>query len=289
MIYRFGDCEVDTKLLELRRDGEVHKMDPLSFDLLVYLIENRDRVVTRDELLDALWPGKVVTDSALSSRLKSVRSAVGDTGSSQRVIKTVHGRGYRFVADMAGLPDAPSPTELPVETFSSKTSAVGRDAELGKLMRWQQRANSGERQVVLIWGDAGVGKTTLTRAFLDTAKNKADLLILSGQCVNQRGASEAYLPLLEALGRAGQDNPEIVALLHQYAPAWLAQMPSLSHDAATIPAQLAAGVMPGRMLRELSEFLDHLARQRIVILILEVLDVCPRINELDLLKHNGRS
>jgi DNA-binding winged helix-turn-helix (wHTH) protein/tetratricopeptide (TPR) repeat protein len=269
MIYRFGECEVDTKLLELRRDGEVRQMDPLGFDLLVYLIENRDRVVTRDELLDALWPGKVVTDSALSSRLKSVRSAVGDTGSSQRIIKTVHGRGYRFVADMADQPDAPAPTELPVEAFSGKTAAVGRDAELGKLMRWQQRANDGHPQVVLISGDAGVGKTTLARAFLETAERNSDALVLSGQCVNQRGASEAYLPLLEALGRSGQDHTEVKELLRQHAPAWLAQLPSLLHDAASIPDQLTVGVTPGRMLRELSDFLDHLAAQRNVILILE--------------------
>lgn len=266
MIYRFGDCEVDIKLLELRRDGEVHQMDPLGFDLLVYLIENRDRVVTRDELLDALWPGKVVTDSALSSRLKSVRSAVGDSGSSQRVIKTIHGRGYRFVADLSGLQDAAA---SPVETFSGTTATVGRDAELGKLMRWQQRAESGQRQVILISGDAGVGKTTLTRAFLESAASNSDLLLLSGQCVNQRGASEAYLPLLEALGRAGQDHPEIMKLLHQHAPAWLVQLPSLLHDAAPIPDQLTAGVTPGRMLRELSDFLDYLARQRNVILVLE--------------------
>ena len=269
MIYRFGDCEVDTKLLELRRDGEVHQMDPLGFDLLVYLIENRDRVLTRDELLDTLWPGKVVTDSALSSRLKSVRSAVGDTGSSQRIIKTVHGRGYRFVADLADLPDAPPPAEIPIEVFSGKTAAVGRDAEMGKLMRWQQRANSGHRQVVVISGDAGVGKTTLARAFLESAEKNSDTLVLSGQCVNQRGASEAYLPLLEALGRAGQNDAAIMKLLHQYAPAWLAQLPSLLHDSVAIPDQLTAGVTPGRMLRELSDFLDNLARQRNVILILE--------------------
>jgi DNA-binding winged helix-turn-helix (wHTH) protein len=269
MIYRFGDCEVDTKLLELRREGAVHQMDPLGFDLLVYLIENRDRVLTRDELLDALWPGKVVTDSALSSRLKSVRSAVGDTGSSQRIIKTVHARGYRFIADVAEPSGTPVAAELPVESFSGRTAAVGRDAELGKLMRWQQRASGGHRQVVLISGDAGVGKTTLARSFLKTLENESDVLILNGQCVNQRGASEAYLPLLEALGRAGQSEPAVVKLLQQHAPAWLDQLPSLQQDSAGAADQVVVGVTTGRMLRELSDCLDQLAADRSVILVLE--------------------
>jgi predicted ATPase/DNA-binding winged helix-turn-helix (wHTH) protein len=269
MIYRFDDCEVDTKLLELRRDGETHQMDPLGFDLLVFLIENRDRVLTRDELLDALWPGKVVTDSALSSQLKSVRRAVGDTGSSQRIIKTVHGRGYRFVAHLDEGLDTPLQTETPVNPLITNTNAIGRDVELGKLMRWQQRAASGERQFVLISGDAGVGKTTLARAFAASVGSTSDLLVLNGQCVNQRGASEAYLPLLEALSRAGQNDSAMSDLLCQYAPAWLAQLPSLMSASVPQNDRLAVGITAGRMLRELSDFFDRLTEERHVAVILE--------------------
>ncbi len=75
-------------------------VEPLVFDLLVYLIEHKDRVVSREELLDTLWKGKVVTDAALGARLKDARKTVGDSGSKQNVIKTVHGRGYQFVADV---------------------------------------------------------------------------------------------------------------------------------------------------------------------------------------------
>ncbi len=272
MIYRFGDCEIDTKLLELRRAGSAHPMDPLAFDLLAYLIENRDRVLTRDELLDALWPGKVVTDSALSSRLKSVRAAVGDSGASQQIIKTVHGRGYRFIAALADAP-APRPAGTPAagneEPFIARTPAVGRDAELGKLARWLDRASGGHRAVVLISGDAGVGKTTLTRAFLDTVRERADVFVMHGQCVNQRGASEAYLPLLEALGRAGRQDPTVTETLRRFAPAWLSQLPSLARGADEKIEPPAMGVTTGRMLRELSDVLDHLARQTNVILVIE--------------------
>ena len=271
MIYRFGDCKVDTKLMELRRGGAVHPMDPLGFDLLVYLIKNRDRVLTRHELLDALWPGKVVTDSALSSRLKSVRSAVGDTGTSQHIIKTVHGRGYRFIADLLDGAKAPAAQQAaPIsEPLPVRTAAVGRDAELGRLARWLDRALAGHREVVLISGDAGVGKTTLIRAFLESLQNRPDILVLHGQCVDQRGASEAYLPLLEALGRAGQSDPAITAMLTHYAPAWLSQLPALARGTQQETDQLAVGVTAGRMLRELSDGLDSLGQQRDIILVLE--------------------
>ncbi|MEH6575720.1 MAG: AAA family ATPase [Amphritea sp.] len=270
MIYRFATYEVDTRLLEVREGGEVHAMDPLGFDLLVYLIENRDRVVTRNELLDALWPGKVVTDSALSSRLKSVRSAVGDTGSSQQVIKTIHGRGYRFIADISSASELTATdhatSNIPV---GPATTTVGRDAELGKLNRWLDRAIEGQREQVFITGDAGIGKTTLTRAFLESIQEHHETLLLHGQCVNQRGSSEAYLPLLEALGRAGQNNPAVVEMLCQYAPAWLSQLPSLARLHGEDTQQLSVGVTTGRMLRELSDLLEHLALRQSVVLILE--------------------
>lgn len=100
MPFSFNEFQVDPESYQLRLGDEIVAMEPQAFDLLVYLIENRERVVSRDELLQNLWPGKVVTDAALSARLKAVRKAVGDTGKSQNIIKTTHGRGYQFVAKL---------------------------------------------------------------------------------------------------------------------------------------------------------------------------------------------
>ena len=100
MIYRSDNFSIDTAAFVLLRDGERQEVEPQVFDLLVYLIENRDRVVTRDELLDKLWHGRIVSENALNARLKFARKAVGDNGRQQRVIKTLHRRGYRFVADV---------------------------------------------------------------------------------------------------------------------------------------------------------------------------------------------
>ena len=98
MIYTFNQCALDTERYQLSLLDKPVSIEPLVFDLLVYLVENRDRVVTREELLDNLWQGKVVTDSALGARIKDARKAAQDSGSKQEVIKTFHGRGYQFIA-----------------------------------------------------------------------------------------------------------------------------------------------------------------------------------------------
>lgn len=98
VIYTFGGRELDTETYELRSAGESVKLEPQVFDVLVHLVAKRDRVVTKEELLDAVWGDRFVSESALTSRIKDARRVVGDDGLSQHTIKTVHGRGYRFVA-----------------------------------------------------------------------------------------------------------------------------------------------------------------------------------------------
>jgi len=97
LIYRFADCELDTGLFELRCKGAAQPIEPQVYDLLRYLVENRDRTVTKDDLHAAIWQGRIVSEAALSSRIKAARRAVGDNGRDQRVIRTQHGRGFRFV------------------------------------------------------------------------------------------------------------------------------------------------------------------------------------------------
>lgn len=100
MIYTFGSMELDLAKVELRDNGEPRSVEPQVFALIAYLAEHRDRMVSRDELFEKLWEGRVVSDSALASRIKSARRAVGDDGRTQAIIKTVHGQGLRFIADV---------------------------------------------------------------------------------------------------------------------------------------------------------------------------------------------
>jgi pimeloyl-ACP methyl ester carboxylesterase/DNA-binding winged helix-turn-helix (wHTH) protein len=100
MTYQFDDVEIDLARLEIRRGGQAVPVEPQVFDVLRYLVEHRDRVVPKDELLERVWNDRFVSESALTSRIKAARRAVGDDGQSQRTIRTAHGRGYRFVADV---------------------------------------------------------------------------------------------------------------------------------------------------------------------------------------------
>ena len=100
MIYAFADFELDLGLAELRHAGEARPVEPQVFALIALLIEHRERLVSREEILEKVWDGRIVSDSALTSRIKSARKALGDDGASQRFIRTVHGKGLRFVAEV---------------------------------------------------------------------------------------------------------------------------------------------------------------------------------------------
>lgn len=97
-VIRFGQFELDTTLFELRESGQPVSMEPQAFDLLLLLVKNRERTVTKDEIFAAIWSDRIVSDAALSSQVKAARRAIGDDGTMQKMISTVHGRGFRFIA-----------------------------------------------------------------------------------------------------------------------------------------------------------------------------------------------
>jgi TolB-like protein/Tfp pilus assembly protein PilF len=99
MIYRFGQFELDLAAVELRAGGKVVDLERQVFGLLALLVENSERLVSKDEIIEKVWDGRIVTDAAVASRVKSARAALGDDGKSQQFIKTIHGQGYRFVAE----------------------------------------------------------------------------------------------------------------------------------------------------------------------------------------------
>jgi len=92
MIYRFDPFELDLARAELRAGGEICPVEPQVFALIALLVENRERLVSRDELIEKVWDGRIVTDAAIASRVKSARRALGDDGQAQRFIRTVHGK-----------------------------------------------------------------------------------------------------------------------------------------------------------------------------------------------------
>jgi DNA-binding winged helix-turn-helix (wHTH) protein len=113
--FSFGDRVLDLDRRELRRGAELVALEPQLFDLLVYLVQNRDRVISKDDLLTAVWGGRIVSESTFTSRVSAARRAVGDSGEAQRWIRTVPRKGVRFVGVVeesrnAAVPLGPPPT-----------------------------------------------------------------------------------------------------------------------------------------------------------------------------------
>ena len=175
LIYSFGAFELDTAVFELRRAGAPVPMEPQVFSVLAYLVEHRERVVTKNELLDNVWGDRFVSESALTTRIKAARRAAGDDGAHQRVIKTVHGRGYRFVAKMREKPVseepdlrslADGPGVFAESSLASAWPMIGRGRELDLLADWLRDHAAGG---VFLTGGAGVGKTRLAETVLQLA------------------------------------------------------------------------------------------------------------------------
>jgi DNA-binding winged helix-turn-helix (wHTH) protein len=216
----------------LWRDSQPLSLTPKSFAVLCYLAERPDQLVTKEELLNAVWPRGFVSDAVLKVCVREIRKVLGDDIQAPRFIATVHRRGYRFIAPIdASEPVGSRPSATP--TRHCAATLVGREAELEQMRGWLERASKGERQVAFITGEPGIGKTTLVEAFLDQAAADERLWIGIGQCVEHYGTGEAYLPWLQALSRLcrGSNGEQIIAMLDRYAPTWLAQLPSLLDQA----------------------------------------------------------
>ncbi len=247
----FGDLELDLAAFELRRAGQRVPMEPQAFDVLVYLAEHRDRVVSKEELMDQVWGGRFVSESAVTSRIKQVRRVVGDDGQRQSVISTLHGRGYRFVARV--LDQRPPPTDLSATPARSASASgpggiarhvsgifparapmptVGRAAERAALRQLLDTAAAGRGRLVLIGGEPGIGKTELVTDLMEYA-GSVGAAVLTGRAVAGGGT---YRPFTEALAgpwRSGQvsESSALVpfrAALGRILPGWTTQLPPVS-------------------------------------------------------------
>ena len=255
---------------------------PKTWDVLRYLLGRPGLLVTKEALHRAIWPDAAVSDDALTKSIGELRRALGDTSRTPRLIETVHGRGFRFVAEVHDVSDekeGPSAgADLPQLTIASRPAEsslpfVGRQAELHQLQECLRRAGQGERQLVFITGEAGIGKTTLSEAFLRSpAVRVPDVLVLHGQCIHQHGGREPYMPVLEALERLLRSaaGPTLIPLFRRVAPCWYAQVPWLLAENASRPfSRPSTSAPPERMLREIGTFLESVSPHSTVVLALE--------------------
>jgi DNA-binding winged helix-turn-helix (wHTH) protein/tetratricopeptide (TPR) repeat protein len=256
---------------------EIH-LHPKTFAVLCCLVRQAGQLVTKDALLAAVWPETAVSESVVTVAIRQLRRVLGDQARTPRYIETVHGRGYRFIAPRSASASPRGPEAIgisprtPSLLFRPPPHFVGRDTALARLAQWWATARQGMRQVGIIAGEAGIGKTALVNAFVAQMAATEDLRVGHGQCLDQYGAGEAYLPLLEALGRLGRgpEGERLVAVLRQYAPSWLVQMPGLLPRSDWESLQrTAGGATQTRMLRELTEALEVLTTERPLVLVLE--------------------
>jgi adenylate cyclase len=129
--FRFEDYALDIERRELRRGAQQIAVEPQVFDLLVYMVQNRERVVTKDDLLDAVWSGRFVSESNLTTRINAARKAIGDSGQEQRLIRTIARKGFRFVGvvstaaeDARDAPTSTAPTGIPLPLPDKPSIAV---------------------------------------------------------------------------------------------------------------------------------------------------------------------
>jgi DNA-binding winged helix-turn-helix (wHTH) protein len=173
---------------------------PKSFVVLRHLVENAHRLVAKEELIRAVWPKTRVIDAALKVSIGEIRKVLGDSASEPKFIETVGKKGYRFIAPVnLRLPEAGRDSFLPF---------VGRSLELDRLRHHLEIASSGKRQVVFVTGEPGIGKTTLVEAFTSSLPINDGIIAAHGQCIEQYGAGEAYMPMLDALERLCNDRTE---------------------------------------------------------------------------------
>ncbi len=270
----FSPFRLDLEDERLWRGNTAVDLRPKTFAVLRYLAERPGRLVRHAELLDTVWAGTIVTPGTLNTSIRELRKALDDDARQPRFIETVHRRGFRFVADVdapASAVDPPAPTFVPVHMAPAPAGLHGRDAELEALEARLAEARGGVRRVVFVTGEAGIGKTSVVRAFVD--RHAADTVgVVWGQCVHRRGEGEAYYPVLDGLGRAlRREGTQVFrSLLRRYAPTWALQLPwILEEQDARDLVQGAEGVSTARMLREFNALTEAVGRERPLVLVLE--------------------
>ena len=274
--WRFASFRLDLDNACLWRETQVVALKPKAFAVLHYLVAHAGRLVTKEELFDAVWPDMAVGDAVLKVCIGELRKALGETARTAQCIATVHRRGYRFVAPVtaAGLAASLSPLAAlaALHPRPSPPLLIGREDVLQRLHTAWAQACQGQRQVFWVTGEAGIGKTAVVEAFAAEVAADPAVWLAHGQCVEHYGTDEPYLPILEALGRLCRTprGEQLIALLRQQAPTWLVQMPwLLGPEDREVFRQELQGTTRDRMLREFAEVVDMLTVDTPLLLVLE--------------------
>ncbi len=241
-------------------------LTPKPFAILQYLADHAGRLVTQTELLEALWPDTFVQPEVLKTYVAGIRSALGDDPKHPKFIETLPRRGYRFIAPVR---DRTSP--VPNASANPAPEIVGREKELLKLRDYFSTASAGERQIVFVTGEFGVGKTALADAF-EARAGAAGVRTIRGTCDEGFGIREAFYPFLVAFCRLFQrpDGDALIQMLLPLAPTWMVQFPGLLQPQQRKALHVEVfGAKRERMLREMCHAFEAITVENPLVIILE--------------------
>ena len=245
------------------REGEEIALPPKPFAVLRYLVENPGRLISHDELLDALWPETYVQPQVLRTYMLELRRILGDDSTQPRFIQTMPKRGYCFIA---AVKESKSANGGAVR--SERTNLAGRTEELARLEEELHRLDAGQRRVVFVSGEPGIGKTALVDAFCAQVIEEQRAMVARGQCVEGFAASEPYYPVMEALRQlcASADGEAACRVLARVAAPWLNSLGRGEADGGS--RSLRAGDAE-RMAGQLCAALEEISVEKPLILVFE--------------------
>jgi predicted ATPase len=263
------------------------RLTPKAFDVLRYLVDHPGRLVTQDEILETLWPETYVNPEVIKKYVLEIRKVLGDRPNKPEFIETLPKRGYQFIAPVLEESIA-KPLDLPSEAAKK---IVGRELGLAELDHCLNKAMRGQRQIVFVTGEPGIGKTTLVDEFLRwDAPNIPSIRIARGQCVEGYGGKEPYYPMLEALRGLfpGSGGESFVQTLATQAPTWLVQFPALvKREHREMLQREILGATRERMVREIGEVLETITSENPLLLVFEDLHWADR-STVDLISALAR-
>src|SRR6185369_5611470 len=270
----FDRFEIDEAEARLSESGQPVHLAPKPFALLCALVRTPHTLITKSALLDDVWGHQFVSESVLKTSISDLRAALQDDAKQPRYIETVSRRGYRFIGTVseAAKPAASqvalaAPAPVNGRQSAPTPASIGRTDVLARLKHGWGAAATGRRQIVWVSGEAGVGKTTVIERFM---REVGEGRCAYGHCVEQYGAGEPHLPVLEALTDLSRRDPSLVELIRAVAPTWLFQLPWLaSQEEREALRRELSGAGQARMLREMGELLDRYTEDRPLLLVTE--------------------
>lgn len=262
----FGLFRLDTVEQCLWHKGTQMALPPKQFAVLRYLVEHPGRLISHDELLDALWPETYVQPQVLRTYVLELRKILGDDARHPRFIQSLPKRGYRFIAPVnveSGVHDSSVATQPACVGVARATGIAGRAEELKTLQSHFDALAQEKRQIVFVTGETGIGKSALLDAFCRGVECMLGVAVVRGQCVQGFADREVYYPIMEALAElcAPPHAERIKPLLARKAPSWLAALEGQTPEGNTLTQE--------RGMSELCSALETIAADTPLVLVIE--------------------